>query len=310
MRPGPPHPPRPGYPPGPVTWVATAPPGAYRRRRTPVSFPYAGPPAYPVPPRWGFPHLTWRWPTSVPGARDQPADPLTRVRELARLLTLVLWIVAGLTALAGIGEGWRYGLLLASRHGALSATVVDVSDTLVVGPFLAYLVAVTAAAGLFLMWLQRTREVAARAAGYRPSRPFWQIVVGFLPLLNLVVPGATLAELEHAALRRPAEVRPTPSRPLLAWWLTWAAGWVLVGLAAVWSLRGTVQAMADGVLLHAAADFVAAAVAVLTWRFVRRTTRLLGADDLSGLAGLPRVISVADAPPPELRRTRPAAAAR
>ena len=79
---------------------------------------------------------------------------------------------------------------------------------------------VAALAGLLLvLWTVRATEAAAEQAGVRPSRSARMIVLGWLvPGLNLSVPGSALAEIEHAALGRPAGQRPRPSRLLLGWW--------------------------------------------------------------------------------------------
>src|SRR5206468_941479 len=112
-------------------WVATPPPqsGASRGgRRRPL--PYTGPPSYPVPPRWGFPQLSWRWPVSL-GRKAKP-EPLDRLRMLSRNLVATLWVTAAALGVAVAGEGWRYALLILSRGGALSRSVVAFSDALVV----------------------------------------------------------------------------------------------------------------------------------------------------------------------------------
>jgi hypothetical protein len=93
--------------------------------------------------------------------------------------------------------------------------------------------------------------------------------------LNASVPGSVLAEIEHSALGLPADRRPRPSRLLFVWWALWAASVVLTGVVLLWSLRDGVQARADGVLLHAALDLLAAVTAGVTARLVLRLTRLL-----------------------------------
>jgi hypothetical protein len=62
---------------------------------------------------------------------------------------------------------------------------------------------------------------------------------------------------------------------VIGWWVIWATGLVLVAITMLWNLRDGVQARADGVLLHAATDLVAAAAAIATIVVVRRLTRLL-----------------------------------
>ncbi|MDN5930930.1 MAG: DUF4328 domain-containing protein, partial [Pseudonocardia sp.] len=69
--------------------------------------------------------------------------------------------------------------------------------------------------------------------------------------------------------------RPRPSQLLLVWWALWAAGVMLAGIVLLWSMRPGVQARADGVVLHAALDLLAAGTAGVTAVLLARLTRLL-----------------------------------
>ena len=128
--------------------------------------------------------------------------------------------------------------------------------------------------------LVRAGAVAAAAAqaGSRPSRSARDVVLGWVvPGLNLAVPGSVLAEIEHGALDRPRGPAAATRRGCCAgWWALWAAGVLGSILTLVWSLRTGVQARADGVVLHAALDLLAAVTAGSTAVLVRRLTRLLG----------------------------------
>jgi hypothetical protein len=291
-------------PPMRVDWVASPPPGAYQRRPAPRAPRYGGPPSYPVPPRWGFPLLAWRWPTSVLGAPDSPVDSVDLVRSLARTANNALALTA-VTALWAFGsEVWRYVLVAMSRFGALSAATVGISDAMVVSSSVVTFVSAGLSAVLVLLWLRRARSVAALSAGYGPSRSDAAVVVGLLvPGMNLVVPGSVVAELEHAALRQPADRRPAPSRPVLIWWALWAASVLLVLAGVVASFFTSTQALANGIVLHALSDLVAAATAVATLLVVRRITTLILPVDTAALRFL-RVLRVDDAPEPPLRATR------
>ncbi|WP_018683501.1 DUF4328 domain-containing protein [Actinokineospora enzanensis] len=298
MRPGP------GY-----EWVATPPPGsstpAPRRHRTR----YLGPPAYRTPPRWGFPALAWRWPTSVAGVDEDEHAPVERVRARARLAVTALWVLAVVAAVATGAEIWRYALLLASRTGALNRGTVQLSDSLVVTGAVLSIAAGLIAATSCVWWIKSARHAAAETVGYLPARPDWQLLPGlFIPGANLVIPGAVLAELEHAVLRRDVDSRPRPTPLLRAWWIVWAGSAVLFLATLLWRLRDSVQAQADGVVLSAVTDLVAVAVAVITARVVTRLTTLLAPIDPTSVRLL-RVVRVPDAPKAE-RIDRPATARR
>lgn len=294
---------------GATRWVAR-PPAPVRQYKTPRSrVRYSGPPSYPVPPRWGFPALVWRWPTALPGLGPK-TSPLEQTVHLARQLEFALSVLAGATALAAIGEVWRYVLLVQSLFGALGEAAVLSSDLVLTISSVLSLAGSVLVTVLGVLWLMRARQTAEEFSGLRPSRPDWQVLVGTLvPGLNLAVPGSTLAELEHTALGKPAADRPRPSRLVLAWWGAWAVGAALLVITMLWYLRSSVQAQADGVLLHAVTDLVAATVCVLSVRLVRYLTALLAPVDLSR-THLRRVVKVTGAPPPPLRADRPADAQR
>ncbi|KJK47596.1 hypothetical protein UK23_19990 [Lentzea aerocolonigenes] len=287
-----------------VDWVATPPPGAYpqpSRRSQRLS--YGGPPNYPVPPRWGFPLLAWRWPTAVPGTVEQ-ADSVDGVRRLGKTAQNSLWLLGAVAVWAALSEVWRYVLVALSRYGALSAGVVSASDALVVTSSVIMIVGCLLSLVLTLMWVRRARNVAASLVGYGPSRSDEQALVGLVvPGMNLVVPGSVLAELEHAVARRPAGERPQPSKLLRWWWGFWAGSGLMFVITVLWSFRESTQALADGVLLHALSDLVMAGVAVTTALVVRRITTLLLPVDAASVR-LMRVLEVKDAPEPPLRSFR------
>jgi Domain of unknown function (DUF4328) len=291
-----------------VRWVAAPPPGTVGVRRARPVERYTGPPAYPTPPRWGFPNLTWRESTVVPGTLSGYPPPIERVRMLARNAVTVLWFLVGLSTVAATGEFWRYALLVISRDTALSPGVVHTSDNLLVIAALLSVAFGLMAAASVLWWLLIAQQAAAEENGQEPPRPPWQVLVGTLvPVLNLGMAGSVLAELEHAILCRPATRRPRPSRLVLAWWAAWLANGVFLVLVIIWRLRGGLQAQADAVLLSGMLDLSAAVVAGLTAVVVHRLTTLL-APVVPGR--LQRVVAVKGAPKPAIRPSRPGGASR
>lgn len=249
---------------------------------------YQGPPRYRYVPRWGLPPGPWRHGSS---AQERPT-PVQLARALAGQLVPVLRVSAVLAAVATGAELWRYVLLLFSRTEALSPLAVAWSDSLVWFGGWASLAAVLASGYLLVQWTLQAMRAAADRSGTLPPRSTRAVVAGWLvPGLNLAVPGAVLAEIEHAALDLPPGRRPRPSRELLVWWALWAAGVLLAVLTALWSLRGETQALADGVVLHAWLDALAAVTAVVTLRLVRRLTDLLEPS-----LGGPRELLVATVP--------------
>jgi hypothetical protein len=209
-----------------------------------------------------------------------PADE--QMRTLAAVAIPLLGLTAMLALVTAAAEAWRYALLLASRSDAVPAGPLHASDVLVVTGGVVSLLSAVLAGAVTLGWLVQAHAAAARAAAVTPARPGWQLVVGALvPGLNLVVPGAALAELEHTTLGQHPDHRPRPSRLVIGWWVSWVIGLILAGAAVLWSLRSGVQARADGVLLHVVTDLMAGAVAITTIVVVRRLTRLLSPGTLT-----------------------------
>lgn len=257
-------------------------------------------------PRWGFPHVVWRWPTAVPGTASGGPLPVQRLRMIARNVVTILWTLAVLSVIAAGAETWRYVLLVRSRDTALSPGVVGASDALVLAfSLLTFVLALFAVAGS-VWWLFVARAAAAEEAGQDPPRPAWQVLLGtVVPGPNLVLAGPIVTELEHAVLGRPADARPRPSRLVLWWWAAWVADGVLLALTVVWRMRDGVQADADGVVLTALTDLAAAALGVLTAVIVGRLTRLLAPLEDEPRRP-PRVVRVEGAPDPQRRpRTTP-----
>lgn len=261
-----------------VRWVALPPDAVRPREPRRPRRPYAGPPRYRATPRWSL--RTWM-PAPLPGDDGPLATPPARepedaLRRTAGLLVRLATVTAVLAGIAALAEAWRYGLLVASRNSALSAGPLAFSDALVTLVGLLAPVMALATGAQFLLWLHRARGLAATISGTRPARRTWAVVLGsVLPGPNLTVPGAALAEVEHAASGQPATARPRPSTPVRRWWIAWDASVVLGVLAVLRGLGDSTQALADAVLLHAVADVAAAVAALATVVVVAHLTELL-----------------------------------
>jgi hypothetical protein len=262
-----------------VRWVATTPDALRPREPARARRPYAGPPRYREVPRWSL----WPWAARPePGGPDGPLpprpapDPQEALRAHAGLLRRLAVTTALLAGVAAAGEVFRYVLLVLSRDRALSGVALGWSDVLVTLFGLLAPVAGLATGVMFLRWLLAARGLAAEESGTRPWRSTRLLLLGcVLPPFTLTVPGSTLAEIEHAAAGADPATRPTPSRPVLAWWASWATGVVLGLVTVAHGFATSTQALADGVLLHALVDVVAIVTAVATVRVVAHLTELL-----------------------------------
>ena len=259
-----------------LQWVAEPPASTVPEPPLPRPSRYIGPPHYAEPQRWGFPAAPWTGAVIDPDRPAQPVPPEQRARSLAAVAGPLLWALAAVALLAAGAETWRYVLLLASREGALSADAVAASDALVLAAGTGTVLLGLAAGGVVVGWSLPAAAAAAARSNSLPSRSWREIVLGWVvPGWNLAVAGPVLAEIEHGALDRAPDRRPQPSRLVGLWWLLWVAGGVLTAIALVWSWRTGVQARADGVLLHALLDLLAAVTAGVTAVLVGRLTVLL-----------------------------------
>jgi hypothetical protein len=284
-------------------WVAEPPASAGPPRPVPVPTRYTGPPRYRERPRWGFPARPWQPSGAAPAT---PPPPERTARSLAGVAVPLLWALAAVALLAAGAETWRYTLLMESRDGALSADAVAASDALVLAAGVGAVLLGLAAGGVVVAWTLRASVAAAGRSGSRPSRSPREVVLGWVvPGLNLAVPGSVLAEIEHGALDRPADRRPNPSRLVRVWWALWAAGVVLSVIALLWSRRTGVQVVADGVVLHAVLDLLAAVTAAVTAVLLGRLTALLGPvrdPRRQILLAVPGVRPSPSGPPPSVRQ--------
>jgi hypothetical protein len=234
-----------------------------------------------------------------------------KMRGLAGVAVPLLGLTASIVLVTAGAEAWRYALLLDSRWDAVPAGPLHVSDALVVTGGVVSLLSSLLAGAVTVGWLVHASATAAQAAAVSRTRRSWQLVAGVLvPGVNLVLPGAALAELEHAALGADPARRPRPSRLILGWWVAWAAGQLMAGITLLWSLRDGVQARADGVLLHLATDLLAGIVAVTTIVVVRRLTRLLSPGKLASSRRMVVVRVPGVGGPGDRAHTRTAAAGR
>lgn len=246
----------------------------------------------------------------MPGTATEQPVTVDRVRVMAGHASAMLWALASLSVLAAAGEVWRYVLLLRSRTGALPSGLVAASDAVVTIAAVLTLAFGVITAAVALWWLHLARHAAADLADQRLARADWQVLAYLLvPGINLVMAGVVLAELEHQVLRRPADERPHPTKPVKIWWAAWAAAGLLFGLTIVWRFRDSVQARADGVILSAFTDLAAAAVAILTALMIRRVAMLLAPIDPSTVRLL-RVLRVEGPPETPHRIDRPATSRR
>lgn len=328
---------------GRVRWTATAPPGALAEQPPPPEGPYTGPPAYPAPPRWGFPNLIWRPPTSVPGTPSAHRSSPETLQAYALTARVVLVATAVMAALAAGAELWRYLLLVQSRNSALSSGPVLATDVLVVAFWLPATALAVVAMVVTVQWLLLALREACQKLDAKPPRSTWNVVIAVLApwlvtvpyvvlawldvdigpafvvialvltlgaiLSSAVLAGPVVAELEHAALGKPPAERPKPSLLVLAWWAVWALNPVIAVFTARLRLLDGIQAQADSVLLTAMTDLAAAALALLTVLVIRGVMLLL-APAVPGKLRQLRLVTVRGAPEPPLRRARPAGARR
>ena len=211
-------------------------------------------------------------PTEAP-----PRDALTATRATLASLVPALWATATVAAVAAGAELWRYVLLLASRSDALPAGLVAASDALVTSAATVAPILTVLAGALLVVWSVRASRAAGEFAG-GGARPFDARDRRGLAAARGQPVGARVGARRDRARRAgppgraaAAAVGAAAARGGCCGWRTSPA----VVVVALWSLRTSVQAQADGVVLHAVLDLLAAVTAGVTAVLVVRLTRLL-----------------------------------
>jgi len=257
-------------------WVAHPPPGASppTRGRRPSTLP-ATPgetPSYRFGhPRWGFPAVVWRpAPAGPDPAGPAPSPALRRAAWLG-------WLTAAAALVAAAAELWRFLLMIDGRTKVLSGTAVATSDALVAASGVAVVAFAILTVAMAVTSLIRTHRWAAVVSGRAPARTSRAVAARLLvPGWNVYGAGQILVEIDTLlGPRDDTRPRMAASRPVLWWWLSWVVNAVLVVVALVRGLGGSLQAIADTVELHIAVDVSAAMVAGLGAVVLRRFARLV-----------------------------------
>jgi hypothetical protein len=226
-------------------------------------------------PRWGFPPVAWRR-LVTPAGGPSPVTSIDRFHASTRAASGALWTLAVVAVLLTGAEVWRYALVLISRNRMSTEWTLALSDISVLGLGIVASVVSVLTVAFTLMWVFRARDLADELTRTRGHRSRFQVYCAlFVPVLNALLAGVVLTELEHTALRDPPNRRPRPSGLLLCWWVVWVAGLVFGGWVLVLAWVGDAQAKADGIVIHALVDLTAAVLAVLTIRFIDRIAGLL-----------------------------------
>jgi len=170
--------------------------------------------------------------------RDRFLPPYVSTRLTARLLTILLLLMA---AISGLSAGFEISQIQLFTGKGSSAEVSEetrwaytfIRNTLLVSRLVLYGVIAVA----FIAWLHRSR-INVRAFGCRRFRypRIWAIIGFFVPILNLFRPYQVVAEVWRAsdprAVETPVAWIPMPvSRCVLAWWVTLLASVFLEILA-------------------------------------------------------------------------------
>ncbi len=227
---------------------------------------YTGPPRYRLLPRWGFPLGPWTPQEPAPAS----PDPLFGARSLVGSLVPLLWATTAVALLAAGAEVWRYVLLLASRDGALAAR--SGRSLRRAGGVGRHGRAHPRRCWSACCWCcgpcapHRPRPTGPGCG--RPAPRARSCSAGSCPGSTSRCPDRCWPRSSTPRSACRPDRRPRPSRLLLVWWALWVASVVLAVVVLLWSLRDGVQARADGVVLHAVLDLLAAVTAGVTARLV------------------------------------------
>jgi hypothetical protein len=248
---------------GGYRWIAR-PPAPIRpfRDSAPASRPPGPTPRYREIPRWGLPEH-----------EPEPVAPEGAELTVARSRALRLVLFTGAAFLgAAAAELWRYAILLDSRTELIDPILLWCSDQLLNLLSLLALPLALGAAYTCAEWLFAARaDTFARNGMAEPRSRRWILVCCLVPVVNLVLAGVLLTELAE-------QVSPRLRRVVRVWWCGWVVSAAMSVISLLWHFTDTLQARANGVVVSAVTDLVAAALAVATLWLIRETQQrdLLG----------------------------------
>lgn len=233
----------PRLPPG-FRWIAVRPGAAppARRGRRPL-----GPtPRYTAIPRWGLADHVEQAPAAGAPTPTGPSAPTIRTTLFVSVLVL------GIAALVYVV---RYVLLVINRNTLLNSWVAAGANWLGILASVAALGAVIAAGVMLIRWLIARRAAAFTHHGLpepRSTRALWAGCVA--PLANLL--WAPVYVIELASLEEHyGRIR----RPVVQWWMAWAASYLVSIFAMLTSFATDAQGIADNTITMVFAYLLAAA---------------------------------------------------
>jgi len=186
----------------------------------------APPPSVPAATAEGVldPAAAWQAPTPAAGA---PPVMMRSIGGLAASLTVVLWIMAAVSAFATFAFFNRAVVADDIFQGDfVSFDRADRADDLVSAAFLGLLVASLAIFVLLIIWMWRVAKNAQLAGRLQPRfAPGWTIGGWFIPFANLVIPVLVMQDLwrgsDPTIPHGDAGWRRAKGSALVGWW--WAA---------------------------------------------------------------------------------------
>lgn len=191
-----------------MRWVARRPPESIppqrpQRPRGPRSIP-----RYAYLPTWGL--------RDRPVSEEHAVDPVENAQSQLRLALLV---TGGILAASAVVHLLRYILLTVNRTTPIPKWLIDTSTVLVLGCGVLGVLSFIVATAAFVAWVIEVRKQSYGLADrLDPRRRRWLIVLGGIPLVNIVGGGLLIAE---AADVRPDLDRELIRRRLIRLWVAW-----------------------------------------------------------------------------------------
>ncbi|GAB1508343.1 DUF4328 domain-containing protein [Actinophytocola sp. KF-1] len=215
-------------------------------------------------------------------SQDTRPLALLPVRPIAAVATTMLFASCAANVFATWTDWHRYQVaadFVAEEPGIGIADLVS-ADNLAMGAVWLTVLALLAAAAVFLTWLWRTRVNAERLcpAEHRLSRG-WTVGAWFVPVVNLWFPKQVVADIWRTS--RPGvpadtyRVHGLTQSPLVhAWWYTLLANMAVVVLLRI-ETRGdvTVDVLRSAALYGTVSTLLLLVAAVLLSQVIRQITR-------------------------------------
>lgn len=171
-------------------------------------------------------------------------EKLKSNEKRAKNVVLLIWLVLALEILSLISGYFQYELLQSvANGGSISVEKANANDIREMTIAIAYLVAHTISAVMFIMWFRRAYYNLHQKIDYLSYSESWAAGCWFVPIVNLYRPFQIMKEIyeetKELIIKKGVKMEVPITTSLLGWW--WAL-WIINGISSQFVFRYSMKA--------------------------------------------------------------------